>query len=146
MRIVIGADHRGFVLKETVKAYLKENGHEVLDVGNRKFNPSDDFPDFSHGVVSAIKNLGCDRGIVFCKTGAGTCMVANRYADIRAVECASLRDVIQAREHLDMNVLAIGASKVSSTDAKLLAKAFLSTKALGGKYHRRRVKIDNRSI
>lgn len=146
MRVAIGADHGGFVLKEHVKAYLKDNGHEVIDIGNRVYNPNDDFPDFTQALVSAIVSLGCEKGILFCKTGIGTCIAANRHPDIRAAECESLGDVMHARKQLDINVMTIGASKVRAVDAKLFAKAFLSTEALGGRYARRRHKINNKTF
>jgi ribose 5-phosphate isomerase B len=79
---------------------------------------------------------------LFCKTGAGTAMVANKHHGIRAVECASLVDVRQARECLDINVMAVGASNVSIAGAKLMARFFLDSKPLGGKHMRRRQKIE----
>jgi ribose 5-phosphate isomerase B len=142
MRVAIGADHGGFELKEKLKEHLKGKGHQVLDAGSRALNPRDDFTDFSHGVASAVKNFVCDRGIIICTTGAGTCMVANKHAGIRAAECSCLDDVRQAREHLDINVMTMGGIKVPHEMAKEMTDAFLATKARGGRYARRREKIE----
>jgi ribose 5-phosphate isomerase B len=142
MRVAIGADHGGFALKEHIKSHLQKNGHEVFDAGNRKLDPRDDFTDFSHRVASALHHDLCERGVIICTTGAGTCVVANRYPDIRAVECACLDDVKQAREHLDMNVMTLGSIKVPPGVAEEMADAFISTRALKGRYLRRRNKIE----
>jgi len=144
MRVAIGADHGGYELKERVKHHLEHRGHEVLDVGNKNLDPRDDFTDFSHGVASAINHYVCDRGIIFCTTGAGTCIVANKYPGIRAVECACVDDVKQAREHLDMNVMTIGSIKVPPGLAGDMVDAFLATRARGGRHLRRRGKIETK--
>ncbi len=142
MRVAIGADHAGFALKEKLKEHLQARGHHVLDAGNDRLNPRDDFTDYSHGVASAVRHFLCDRGIIICSTGAGTCMVANKHHGIRAAECACVDDVRQGREHLDMNVMTMGGIKVPHEVAAEMADAFLSTRARGGRYARRREKLE----
>jgi RpiB/LacA/LacB family sugar-phosphate isomerase len=146
MRIAIGADHAGFGLKEELKRHLLNKKHDVLDVGNRRLDPRDDYPDFSHSVAYAIQHLSCQRGIIICTTGAGTCIVANKYPGIRAVECANVEDVRQAREHLDANVMTIGAIKVHKNVANDMADAFIETPARHGRHARRRAKMEERKV
>jgi ribose 5-phosphate isomerase B len=81
---------------------------------------------------------------VICTTGAGTCIVANKYPGVRAVECANLEDVRQAREHLDANIMTIGAIKVPRGVVREMADAFLETGARHGRHQRRRDKIEAR--
>ena len=142
MRVALGADHGGFELKEELKTYIRSIGHGVLDVGSRKLDPGDDYTEFSHSVASALSEFVCDRGIIICTTGAGTCVVANKYSGIRAVECACIDDVKHGREHLDMNVMTIGSLKVHRGVARDMVDAFLGTKAVGGRHRRRREKIE----
>ncbi|MBM3303524.1 MAG: RpiB/LacA/LacB family sugar-phosphate isomerase [Candidatus Aenigmarchaeota archaeon] len=142
MRVAIGADHAGFALKEALKEHLKEKGHHVLDAGNRRHDPRDDFTDFSHGVASAVRHHLCDRGIIICATGASTCVVANKHQGIRAAECGCIDDVKQAREHLDINVMTMGGLKVPEAVAAEMVDAFLATRARHGRYARRREKIE----
>jgi len=146
MRIAIGTDHGGFALKESIKEHLKSKGHHVLDAGNIRHDPRDDFTDFSHSVASAIQHYVCDRGIIICNTGAGTCIVANKYPGIRAAECGCVDDVRHGREQLDMNVMTLGGLKVPSAIANDMVDAFLATRARGGRHARRREKIEHRHV
>jgi RpiB/LacA/LacB family sugar-phosphate isomerase len=86
MKIYLGSDHRGFMLKEKVFAYLVKNGYDVQDVGGVELNPDDDFPQFAQ--AAALKVIGDDsedpRAILICGGGQGMCMAANRFKGIRA--------------------------------------------------------------
>ena len=91
MKIFIGADHRGYYLKEKVFKYLKNNGYNIEDIGGFEYNPNDDFPEFAHMAVSKIRasDEGDSRAILICGGAQGMGMAANRYKGIRA--CGSLK-------------------------------------------------------
>jgi len=147
MKIALGADHGGVELKEKVKSYLEKMGlqrhrHEVKDMGNDRLDPVDDFTDFAHLVASAVSKGEYEMGILFCTTGGGMCIAANRYSGIRAIECRNAKEVEKARSHNGMNILVMGSEFVQASEAERMVDAFLSTEALDGKYERRRQKID----
>ena len=108
MKLVIGADHAGFPLKEEVRAYLAKAGHEVVDLGAYNTEPSD-YPDFAEKVGLAVKAGQAPRGIVICGSGVGVCVAANKIPGIRAGMCHDTYSAHQGVEHDDMNVLVMGA-------------------------------------
>jgi ribose 5-phosphate isomerase B len=83
VKLVIGADHAGFPLKEEVRAHLTKAGHEVVDLGAYNTEPSD-YPDFAEKVGLAVKRGEAPRGIVICGSGVGVCVAANKIPGIRA--------------------------------------------------------------
>ena len=109
MKIYLGSDHRGFLLKEKVFAYLAKYNYEVEDVGGRELNPDDDFPQFAAKVVGAMAgDPSYDvRGVLICGSGQGMCMAANRFKGIRAALGYDQESVRSARNYDDSNVLAI---------------------------------------
>ena len=84
MKLVIASDHAGFALKEEVRAYLTQAGHEIVDLGAFKVEPQDDYPDFAERVGEAIKAGEAPRGILICGSGVGVCVAANKIPGIRA--------------------------------------------------------------
>jgi len=143
--LIIGSDHRGFQLKEKLSAWLcpvdieGESKFDIAvfqDAGVHKEKRTD-YNDIA--VKVADKMDICDRGILICGSGFGMAIQANRYPNVRAVVCKTVFDVIQARQHNDMNVLCIGADKTSFGTAKAMCKAFFTTQFLKGR-HTRRVK------
>lgn len=112
MKIYIGADHQGFLLKEELEKYLISQGHVVDDEGNQKLNPDDDFPVFASRVV--MKMLASDdiepRGILLCGSGQGMAMTANRFRGIRAAVAWNEEEAKLARNDDDSNVLALPAA------------------------------------
>jgi ribose 5-phosphate isomerase B len=138
--IVLGADHAGFEQKEAVKNFLLEKGYLVLDKGTHT-TESVDYPDFIHPVAKAIEEGDAALGIIFCGSGNGVAMTANKHAHIRAalawlVELAEL-----ARQHNDANVLSIPSRYVSTELAIQMVDAFLNTDFEGGRHQRRVDKI-----
>lgn len=138
--IVLGADHAGFEHKEAVKNFLLEKGYLVLDKGTHT-TESVDYPDFIHPVAKAIEQGDAALGIIFCGSGNGVAMTANKHAHIRAalawlVELAEL-----ARQHNDANVLSIPSRYVSTELAIQMVDAFLKTDFEGGRHQRRVDKI-----
>lgn len=142
MKVALGADHRGFALKETLKQYLAAHGHETLDMG-----PADaeraDYPDFAFKVAEAVDTGRAARGILICSTGIGMSIAANRLPRVRAALCDSPRLARLSREHNDSNVLCMGADVVTQAAAKRILSAWLKTEFAGGRHARRLAKIKN---
>ena len=138
MRIVIGADHRGYELKDEIAAALKRDGHEVLDVGTNSADPVD-YPDYARAVGEAIVDGRAERGIIVCGSGVGAGIAANKMRGVRAAICHDTYSARQGVEHDDMNVLCLGARVVGDALAMELVKAFLSARFKGEERLRRRL-------
>lgn len=148
MKIYLGTDHAGFELKEKIKSYLQESGYDVEDCGAFSFDKDDDYPDF---IVKAAEGVSKDptaKGIIFGKSGAGECIVANKIKGIRAILGFSKENVELARLHNDANVLSLGNAFVNEETAKQLIKLFLETPFSNEERHMRRIekikKIESR--
>lgn len=127
MKIYIGADHRGFELKESLKQWLTGEGYTVVDCGAHSFDKDDDFPDMSFAVADSVaKDIG-SFGIVICGSAGGVTIAANKVQGIRCVAAAAVADVVHNRKHDDANVLAIASDYADSADAKTWIHAFLTT-------------------
>ena len=127
MNIYIGADHRGYSLKASLKKFLEKNGHDIFDVGNLRFDPKDDYPDFAKKVAKKVAQDKNSKGIVMCASGAGVCIVANRVRGIRAVLAHDILLARSSRKDDDTNVLCIGSDFVRFTQAKKIISAWLNT-------------------
>ena len=138
MRIVVGADHRGYELKDEIAAALKRDGHEVLDAGTNSAD-SVDYPDYARAVGEAIVDGRADRGILVCGSGVGASIAANKMRGVRAALCHDTYSARQGVEHDDMNVLCLGARVVGDALAMELVKAFLSARFKGEERLRRRL-------
>jgi len=138
MKIALGADHGGFILKEKLLVRLAEMGHEVADFGTDT-TQSCDYPDFAHAVSEAVVEGRADRGLLICTTGIGMAMAANKISGIRAAPAQSQDEVRLTREHNDANVLTLGAKYVDERRAMELIRTFLDTQFSGGERHERRI-------
>lgn len=127
MKLVIGADHAGFPLKEEVRKHLAATGHEVVDLGAYNTEPSD-YPDFAEKVGLAIKAGEARKGIVICGSGVGVCIAANKIPGIRAGLCHDTYSAHQGVEHDDMNVLVMGARIIGPAVAFEIVDAFAGAK------------------
>lgn len=127
MKLVIGADHAGFPLKEEVRAHLAKAGHEVVDLGAYNTDPSD-YPDFAEKVGLAVKAGEAPRGIVICGSGVGVCIAANKIPGIRAGMCHDTYSAHQGVEHDDMNVIVLGARIIGSALAYEVVDAYVRAK------------------
>ncbi|MCD7752377.1 MAG: ribose 5-phosphate isomerase B [Lachnospiraceae bacterium] len=136
--IAIGSDHGGFILKEAVKAYLVEQGHEVKDLGCYT-HESVDYPVYGKAVGRAVADGECEKGIVICTTGIGISMAANKIKGVRCALCTDSYTARLTREHNDANVLALGAGVVGPLLAMEIVDTFLNTKFSGAERHARRV-------
>jgi len=125
MKLVIGSDHAGFLLKEDVRAYLGTKGHEVVDLGVHSTEPSD-YPDAAEAVGDAIKAGVASRGILICGSGVGVCVAANKIPGIRAGMCHDHYSAHQGVEHDEMNVLVMGARVIGTETAHDVADSFLA--------------------
>jgi ribose 5-phosphate isomerase B len=138
MKLVIGADHAGFQLKEEVRAHLAQEGHEVEDLGAYTGNLPDDYPDFAERVGDAIKQGVSKRGILICGSGVGVCVAANKIPGIRAGMCHDTYSAHQGVEHDDMNVIVLGARIIGSALAYELVDSFIGAQFIANEERFRR--------
>ena len=142
MRIALGSDHGGFVLKEEVRVELESWGYDVTDFGCES-NDSTDYPDYAHRVSRAVADGEVDRGILVCTTGIGMSMAANRHEGVRAALCKSCDMAYHGRIHNDANVIVFGARYTTILDARAMLQVFLESQFSNQERHARRVrKID----
>jgi len=141
MKIYIGADHNGFELKKELLEELTLSGYEVIDEGDRKFAPGDDYPQFAARVVMAMK--GSDdinpRGILICGSGQGICMAANRFKGMRAALCWDVAEARAARNDDDANILCLPARFIQSSEAVKIVETWLVTPFAGAPRFKRRI-------
>jgi ribose 5-phosphate isomerase B len=140
MKIAIGADHAGFVVKESLRKKLAAEGNEVVDFGTNS-TESIDYPDFAALVGREVGEGRADRGILVCGTGVGMAMAANKIHGVRAAPLWSEAEAQLAREHNDANVAAFGARLIDEATAEKLTDIFLNTEFAGGRHARRIAKI-----
>lgn len=140
MLIYIGADHRGFNLKERLKVFLHDLGYECFDVGNAKYDEKDDYPDFAAAVAKKV-SLEFDRarGILICASGVGMDIVANKYANVRSALAINADQVFDARHDDNANVLSLAADFITEEDALKIVKIFLETPFAGEERFKRRI-------
>lgn len=142
MRVVLGSDHAGFDLKQNLDVFIRDLGHEILDVGTNNKTPVD-YPDYSEAVGLAVKEGRADRGVLICGSGVGASVAANKVPGIRAGLCHDTYSAHQGVEHDDMNVLVMGARVIGDELARELVRAYLGAKFSGEERHRRRLaKVD----
>ena len=139
MRVALGADHAGFPLKQEIAAGLRQDGHDLVDMGAHAIDPSDDYPDFARAVAEAIAAGTVERGILVCGSGVGASVAANKFRGVRAAVCHDTYSARQGVEHDDMNVLCLGARIVGGALARELVSAFLAARFTGEERHRRRL-------
>ena len=140
MRIALGADHAGVVLKHEVKRLLDTLGAAYQDFGTDS-DASVDYPDFAERVARAVVEGAFDRGILICGTGIGMAIAANKVAGVRAAPVTDLDTARLSREHNDANVLALGARFLGRERALEIVRIFLETPFAGGRHERRVQKI-----
>ena len=139
MRVAVGADHAGFALKQQVLDWLKQNGHDVVDVGALAYDAVDDYPDSAVAVAEAVRDGRAERGIIVCGSGIGAGMAANKIRGIRAGVCHDTYSAHQGVEHDDMNVLCLGGRIIGVEPAREIVNAFLSARFIDEEKYRRRL-------
>lgn len=145
MKVFVGADHNGFFLKQKLVDYLKKAGHDVVDDGNEKLDPADDFPVFAEKAVKDV--LGSDdpdsRAILICGSGQGMCMAANRFKGIRAAVGYDHESVHASRNDDNANILCLPARTLAQDAAYDMVDTFLRTPfAAAERFNRRLREID----
>ncbi|HMI40704.1 MAG TPA: ribose 5-phosphate isomerase B [Sphingomicrobium sp.] len=136
MKIALAADHAGFALKRDLAEWLREAGHDVLDLGTNS-EESVDYPEFGAKLARAIASGEAERGIAVCGSGIGISIAVNRNP---ACRCARVDDPLSARlsrEHNDANCLALGGRLIGGDMARACVTAFLGTEFAGGRHQRR---------
>jgi len=140
MKISIGCDHAAVAYKNMIRDSLREQGHEVFDMGIEAGEKAD-YPDIAEKVSREVSVGRCERGILICGTGIGMSIAANKVRGIRAAVVSDPVSARLCREHNDANVLCFGERIVGSVMAEELVKVFLSTDFLGDRHQRRVDKI-----
>ena len=142
MKIAIGCDHGGYLLKQDILIWLEEHDYEFEDFGCYN-TESVDYPVYAEKVARAVASGACDKGIVICTTGIGVSMAANKVKGIRCALCGDSYSAEMTRRHNDANVLALGAGITGPNLAKRMVEIFLSTEFEGGRHARRVALVDS---
>ncbi len=139
MRIVLGADHAGYSMKQDLLTYVRSLGHETVDVGTDQGDKPDDYPDFAESLAVAIRDGRAERGILICGSGVGASVAANKVPGIRAGLCHDTYSAHQGVEHDDMNVLVMGSRVIGEELSKELVRNYLGAVFSGEPRHLRRL-------
>ena len=138
--LYLGADHRGYYLKEAIKEFLKSRKVEFEDLGNAQYDKDDDYPDYAELLAKKVlKNEKENKGILICGTGVGMSIVANKFKGIRAGLCLSGYLAKRAKEEDDINVLCLAADITDEKTSQTIIKEWLKTSFLCEKRHQRRL-------
>lgn len=139
MKIYLGADHRGYELKEKVFQWLVDWGYEVEDMGAYEFDKNDDYTKYGEKVASMVAEDENNKGILICGSGVGVDVVANKFDGVRASIAKENDQVRAGRNDDDMNVLVIAADYTTEEESKTMITTFLKTEFSGKKRHMRRL-------
>jgi len=135
--IALASDHVGIYLKEEIKKLLDEMELEYLDFGTDS-NERTDYPIYGARAANAVASGRCERGIIFCGTGVGISLAANKIKGIRCVVCSDCYSAMLSRQHNDTNMLSMGSRVVGTDLGKMIARLWLTT-AFEGERHQRRI-------
>jgi ribose 5-phosphate isomerase B len=138
LRVVLGADHRGYQLKDFLAAHIRGRGHEVIDAGTNS-SDSVDYPDLAVKVARAIQDGEAERGILVCGSGVGACIAANKLDGIRAGLTHDTYSAHQGVEHDDMNVICMGSRIIGEELALEIVDAFLGANFIPEERYKRRL-------
>lgn len=141
MQVYIGSDHAGYAMKEVIQAHLKEQGHDVLDLGVFEEVNSADYPDTAREVGEKVMENEGSKGVLVCGTGIGMSIAANKVKGIRAAVAHDETTAKAASQHNNANVITFGQRVVGNDVAKDIVDTFLSTPFEGGRHERRVNKI-----
>ena len=140
MKVALGCDHAGFILKDVVAEFLAQAGHEVLDEGTFS-DESCDWPEFGERVARLVASGEAERGIAICGTGIGMAMTANKLPGVRAAVCNDLYTARYSRLHNDANVLTMGARVIGPGVAEEIVRVWMDTPCEGERHSRRLDKL-----
>jgi len=136
MKMALACDHKGFVLKETIKGYLASEGIETLDLGTDS-DVSVDYPVYGRLCGEAVASGEADRGVVCCATGIGISMAANKVKGVRCALCTDKGMAEMSRKHNDANMIALGGVTTEKGAAIEMIKTWIETEFEGGRHQRR---------
>jgi len=139
-KIIIGADHAGYQLKEALKPFLKDLGIAVTDIGTDS-DRAVDYPDFAARVAEAVSTGIFERGILICGSGVGMSITANRFPGVRAALCLDEETARLSRMHNDSNILVLAGRKTDTGTARAITQVWLATPFEGGRHQKRLDKI-----
>lgn len=138
--LYIGADHRGFALKENIKKFLADEGIDFRDLGNHALDINDDYTDFAKAVAEKVsQDPQNTKGILICGSGVGVDITANKFHGVRSALADDVETARQSRAHDDTNVLSLPANEVDLETAKQIITAWLSTPFSNGEKYKRRI-------
>ena len=140
IRIAVGSDHRGFLLKRAVEPVLAELGHQYEDMGCYSSDPVD-YPDVAEKVAWAVADGKAEHGLLICGTGIGMSITANKIPGVRAALCSDPVSARMARQHNDANVLCIGGVMIGEWLAREIITTYLAAEFEDGRHRRRVEKI-----
>jgi ribose 5-phosphate isomerase B len=140
MKIALGADHAGYILKGHIRQYVADHGHQVIDEGTNS-SDSVDYPDFAAKVAEDVAAGRAERGILICGSGIGMAIAANKVPGIRAANISSEYEAQMSREHNNLNVLTLGARILNESNAKHIVQIWLDTPFSGGRHSARLEKL-----
>ena len=142
MKIAIGCDHGGYLLKQDNLIWLEEHDIDFEDVGCYNTD-SVDYPIYGEKVARLVSSGECDKGIVICTTGIGISIAANKVKGIRCALCSDSLSAEMTRRHTDANIIAMGAGIVGPNLARRMVEVFLNTEFEGGRHARRVALLDS---
>ena len=137
MKIALASDHGGFDLKEIIKEYLIQKGYQVVDLGTDNNTDSVDYPKYGKLCATNVVEGNAERGIVFCGTGIGISIAANKVKGSRCALCTSVFMAQMAKCHNDANLLALGGRTTEPELAKEIVDTWLTGEFEGGRHQRR---------
>lgn len=141
MKIVLASDHGGYDLKEVIKKHLTEKGYEIMDLGTNS-EESVDYPDYGVAAGEVVAAGKAEAGIVFCGSGIGICIAANKVKGIRCALLTSVEMAVLAKSHNDANVISLGGRLTPPDLAIQIVDTWLTTDAEGGRHQRRIDKLN----
>jgi len=139
MRVGIGSDHGGFLLKQEITEHLRSAGYDVVDFGAYQLAAGDDYPDYVIPLARAVASAEVDRGIALCGSGVGASIAANKLAGVRAGLIHDVFSAHQGVEDDDMNVFSLGGQVIGPALAWELIEIFLKARFSGAERHQRRI-------
>jgi RpiB/LacA/LacB family sugar-phosphate isomerase len=140
MKLALGCDHAGFELKQRLAAWLRAEGHEVIEVWPERYDPQDDYPDAAAAVGRAVVAGRAERGVILCGSGVGASVAANKIRGVRAGLCHDTYSAHQGVEHDDINVICLGSRVIGEATAQEVLRSFVGARFTGEERHDRRLK------
>jgi ribose 5-phosphate isomerase B len=139
MHIFLGSDHGGFELKERLKVWLTDQGHQVEDCGAYQFDPSDDYPQFAFSVAEKVMANPDSRGILLCRSGGGMVIAANKVKGCRAMAVWSVASAKHAATNDGAQIISLSGDWVKSEEVEPMIAAYLETPLVNAERHQRRI-------